>query len=59
MKLKNVKVYFGKEKIGWKGDVPVVRFSTQKIKKLGWENSYTSREAVTLAVRAMLAGQIK
>jgi UDP-glucose 4-epimerase len=31
---------------GWKGDVPVVRFDTQKIRALGWSNRFTSREAL-------------
>jgi UDP-glucose 4-epimerase len=32
---------------GWKGDVPIVRFSSDKLRALGWENRYTSREALT------------
>ena len=59
MKLKNTKLKFGASRFGWKGDVPKVRFNDRKIRKLGWKNRYTSREAVTHAVRAMLAGQIK
>ena len=31
---------------GWKGDVPVVRFSSDKLRQLGWTNRYTSREAL-------------
>jgi UDP-glucose 4-epimerase len=38
----------------WKGDIPIVRFNTDKIKKLGWECAYTSEEAVKLAVRELL-----
>jgi UDP-glucose 4-epimerase len=40
---------------GWKGDVPVVRFDCTKIKALGWEARRTSTEAVTDAMKAMLA----
>lgn len=31
---------------GWKGDVPVVRFDTAKLRALGWANHYTSVEAL-------------
>lgn len=39
---------------GWKADVPVYRLQTDKIRKLGWRNRMTSREAVEAAVAAML-----
>ncbi|MCW2985757.1 MAG: dependent epimerase/dehydratase family protein [Conexibacter sp.] len=32
---------------GWKGDVPVVRFDSSKLRALGWRNHATSREALT------------
>jgi UDP-glucose 4-epimerase len=32
---------------GWKGDVPVVRFDSAKLRALGWSNAYTSLEALT------------
>jgi UDP-glucose 4-epimerase len=31
---------------GWKGDVPVVRFDSDKLRATGWTNRYTSREAL-------------
>ena len=31
---------------GWKGDVPIVRLSSQKIRKLGWSNRYNCSEAL-------------
>jgi UDP-glucose 4-epimerase len=40
---------------GWRADVPVYRLDTSKIRKLGWANQKSSREAVTTAVRSLLA----
>lgn len=39
---------------GWKADVPVYRLKTDKVRKIGWRNSMTSRAAVEAAVAAML-----
>jgi len=40
---------------GWKGDVPVIRLSTEKIKALGWRPTRTSARALAEAMRDMLA----
>jgi UDP-glucose 4-epimerase len=40
---------------GWRGDVPVIRLNIDKICRLGWRPSFTSAQAVTEAMRAMLA----
>jgi UDP-glucose 4-epimerase len=39
---------------GWKGDVPVVRIATQRIRELGWSNQHSTREALRLSLVAML-----
>jgi len=39
---------------GWKGDVPVVRLRTERIRALGWTPRHTSRQALESAVRAMI-----
>jgi len=39
---------------GWKGDVPVVRLSTERIKALGWRCRHTSREAMRLSLLALI-----
>ena len=39
---------------GWKGDVPVVRLATERIRSLGWSCRNTSREALKKAILAML-----
>ena len=39
---------------GWKGDVPVVRLDTSRIRSLGWRNAMGSREALRESMLAML-----
>jgi UDP-glucose 4-epimerase len=39
---------------GWKGDVPVVRLNTDRIRNLGWRCRRTSREALRDSMLAML-----
>ncbi len=38
---------------GWKGDVPVVRLATSRIRSLGWECRMKSREALGAAIHSM------
>lgn len=40
---------------GWKGDVPVVRLNTQRIRSLGWANAMTSKDAVASSLRSLHA----
>ncbi len=39
---------------GWKGDVPLVRLNTDRIRALGWASTMTSREALRSSMLAML-----
>jgi len=39
---------------GWKGDVPIVRLNTDRIRALGWECSAGSRDALRASMLAML-----
>jgi UDP-glucose 4-epimerase len=39
---------------GWRGDVPVVRLNTDRIRKLGWKCELSSREALRHSILAML-----
>jgi UDP-glucose 4-epimerase len=39
---------------GWKGDVPVVRLCTDRIRSLGWQNERSSSEALRASMRSML-----
>jgi UDP-glucose 4-epimerase len=40
---------------GWKGDVPVVRINTERIRSLGWKNERTGPEALRASMESMLA----
>ena len=39
---------------GWKGDVPIVRLNTDRIRSLGWTCRRTTRQALCVAMHAML-----
>jgi len=39
---------------GWKGDVPVVRLNTARIRELGWTCRRTSRQALCVAMHSLL-----
>jgi UDP-glucose 4-epimerase len=47
-------VEYGSEPRGWKGDVPVVRLATEKIRELGWLPSTGSAGALRASMQAML-----
>lgn len=53
MGIKNVKLNFGDGDRGWKGDVPVVRLNSEKIRKLGWSNEFNSAQAIHESVLQM------
>jgi UDP-glucose 4-epimerase len=40
---------------GWKGDVPVVRINTDRIRALGWKNQRTGLQALRASMESMLA----
>ncbi len=54
MGLKNVKFKYTGGRRGWPGDAPVIHFSVNKMKKLGWQASHSSDEAVRIAARRLL-----
>jgi UDP-glucose 4-epimerase len=39
---------------GWKGDVPVVRLNSERIRALGWSSKRNSRQAIRAALEAMM-----
>ncbi len=54
MELKGVKLRFTGGERGWRGDVPQVKLSVEKMKKLGWQARYTSDEAVKKAIKEIV-----
>lgn len=54
MGLTNVKFTYTGGKRGWKGDVPQFQFDISKMKKLGWNATVTSDEAVRKTTRVLL-----
>lgn len=49
------RVAFGSGNRGWVGDVPRFRYSTAKLRELGWGEQMSSPDAVRLAVREIVA----
>ena len=39
---------------GWKGDVPIVRLNTDRIRSLGWKNKWNCREALQKSIACLL-----
>jgi UDP-glucose 4-epimerase len=46
-------VYSGGDR-GWRGDVPVVRLNTDRIRALGWVNAWTARQALAESMESVL-----
>jgi UDP-glucose 4-epimerase len=51
--LKDVKYIYTGGNRGWKGDVPVVRLNSDKIRSLGWSNVYSTKEAIHLSIQSI------
>lgn len=39
---------------GWRGDVPIVRLNTDRIRSMGWSNVFDTREALRASLDSML-----
>jgi UDP-glucose 4-epimerase len=55
MGLSGVKYEFTGGDRGWKGDVPVVRFDTRKLRSLGWANRSTTAQALSDSIDSLIA----
>ncbi|MDQ3021680.1 MAG: NAD-dependent epimerase/dehydratase family protein [Bacteroidota bacterium] len=53
LKLQNVEYIYAGGDRGWKGDVPIVRLNSDKIRSKGWSNKYSSAEAIHLSVQSI------
>ena len=54
LKNKNVNYIFAGGKRGWKADIPIVRLSSEKLKKLGWTPYYNSHSAMESSLKNMI-----
>jgi UDP-glucose 4-epimerase len=55
MGIVNVRYEYGRGARGWKGDVPIVRFRSDKLASLGWRCAYSSIEALVDSIDANIA----
>jgi len=53
--LKDVKHVFTGGDRGWKGDIPIVRFDSTKLRSRGWTNRRTAVQALTESIDSMIA----
>lgn len=54
MGLKNVKFNYSGGDRGWKGDVPKIMLSSEKLRSKGWKSEFNSKQAIEMSVREML-----
>lgn len=54
MALNQTKIVYSGGKRGWLGDVPQMLLAIDKIKRLGWQPKYNSREAVSQTIKENL-----
>ncbi len=59
MNLNNVKFNYTGGDRGWKGDVPIVRLNSDKIRSKGWNNKYSSKEAIRLSIKSIYEDAMK
>lgn len=57
MNIKNVTYVYHGGRAGWKGDVPIVRLESTKLRRLGWKPKHSSRQAIQKTVQWLIANQ--
>jgi UDP-glucose 4-epimerase len=55
MGLEGVRYEYAGGERGWKGDVPIVRFRSDKLEALGWQCGHSSKEALKDSIDANIA----
>jgi UDP-glucose 4-epimerase len=55
LKMENTKILYTGGKQGWKGDVPQVRLSVEKMRKLGWTARFSSQEAILKGIDEIIS----
>ena len=55
LNLRDTPVRYGAGSRGWKGDVPVVRFSSARIRARGWANRHTTDQALRASIAHLLS----
>ncbi len=59
MGLQDTLIQYTENDRGWKGDVPVIKLDTTKLKRLGWKCRLSSREAIVSAIRSNLKENLR
>lgn len=54
LKMENTEIIYSGGAQGWRGDVPQVRLSIEKMRKLGWRARFTSDEAVSMGIEEII-----
>jgi UDP-glucose 4-epimerase len=52
--LEHTQIHFTGGDRGWRGDVPIVRLNTNRIRDLGWSNVMNTREALSSSLESLL-----
>jgi UDP-glucose 4-epimerase len=52
--LERTRIHYSGGDRGWRGDVPIVRLNTERIRGLGWSNVMNTREALASSLDALL-----
>jgi UDP-glucose 4-epimerase len=49
------RISYGSERRGWIGDIPMYRYSTERLERLGWSSRYDSAQSIKRAVAEIVS----